>query len=64
MPLKKNNPDVKHVVVSDLVDRLDAFVLTYLSSGYRLVEAKVINWDYHNRVGVMFYLFVRGDAEE
>lgn len=65
MPLKnKKTPEVRHLILADDMEKLNLNLAGFLQQGYRVVEAKLVNSDFHNRVFTVFYILVKDGAEE
>lgn len=65
MALKsKGKVEVKHEVLNNDVEALNDTVAMWISNGWRIVDAKCLNVDWHNKQYAIFYILERGVKDE
>lgn len=59
MALKNKVSEIKHLLASGIPEELNTLVGNYLNDGWKLLDAKLVNFDTNNRLLAVLYLFVK-----
>ncbi len=57
---KGNKTEVRHVFLSNTTEELDKIFADWLLNNWTLVEARMVNIDWNNRIFSVFYIISRG----
>lgn len=59
MALKSKLAEVKHLLINGVPEEMNALVASYINDSWKILEAKLVNFDAQNRLLTVMYIFVR-----
>ena len=57
--LKSRKYDVRHVIYSDTIEKLDEYISDFVNRGYIILDTKLIQADHYNRIYTVFYILAK-----
>lgn len=59
MGLKTKTAEVRHLLINGIPEELNKLIADFLNDGWKVLEAKLVNYDAQNRLLTALYILVR-----